>query len=353
MLLELKKEASEKDIKVKKMAEKIKGLLKTWNFNGHIGFSYKSEMLLNESYGMADFERNIPFDDQVRFYYGSITKQFVALCVMILCEENLISIEDYVSKYIPEYRHGDKVKIKHLLSMCSGVNDYFKEIIEPSIINDGSMSEEEFFVHKSEVLSTSISWDELLKKLNERELIITPGHEKSYSSTNYILVQQIIERVTGISLEEFIETRIFKPFEIVNAKFGSYKADVNSYCIYNDKRLLLGKGKYTTGDVFIVMSQAEMMKYLSRLGKDPILSQGGWKTFLSPIIDNYGMAWYKSGNWNYHSGKALGFASQVYVNLTDDITISIVGNIGSNSINGGFYKKAGSLITMLEVRALN
>lgn len=65
------------------------------------------------------------------------------------------------------------------------------------------------------------------------------------------------------------------------------------------------------------------------------------------------MAWYKAGKWNCHSGRGLGFVCQVYVNLTDDITISIVGNMGDDSIDGGFYKKIRCLITMLEVRALN
>lgn len=353
MLLECKKEVAEKDIKVKKMVEKIKGLMRTWNFNGHISFSYKSEMLLNEAYGMADFEKNMPFDDELGFFYGSITKQFLAISVMMLCEENMISMEDYISQYIPELKQGDKVKIKHLLSMCSGVIDYVGQIIEPSLINDGSMSEEEFLVYKLDVLYASISWEELLEMINDKELQFTPGEKKKYCNTNYILIQQIIERVTGISLEEFLETRIFKPFGIVNAKFGSYESDVNSYCLHKDKRYLLGKGRGNAGDGSIVMSQAEMMKYLSKVGKDPIISEESWKTMLSPNIDNYGMAWFKVGNWNYHGGTGLGYICQVYVNLIDDITISIIGNLGPESINGGFYEKIGYLITMLEVRALN
>ena len=123
---------------------------------------------------------------------GSITKQFTAAGILLLQQEKKLSIDDRLSKYVPEYVHGDDVTLRQMLNMVSGISDN-----DPGIYGDQ--------------LTQPITRKEMLANLNKLPLIWKPGTRMVYTNTNYNLLGLVIERVSGQSYLAFLREHIFSP----------------------------------------------------------------------------------------------------------------------------------------------
>jgi len=123
---------------------------------------------------------------------GSITKQFTAAGILLLQQEKKLSLDDRLSKYVPEYVHGDEVTLRQMLNMVSGISDN-----DPGIYGDQ--------------LTQPITRKEMLANLNKLPLIWKPGTRMVYTNTNYNLLGLVIERVSGQSYLAFLREHIFSP----------------------------------------------------------------------------------------------------------------------------------------------
>jgi len=123
---------------------------------------------------------------------GSITKQFTAAGILLLQQEKKLSLDDRLSKYVPEYVHGDDVTLRQMLNMVSGISDN-----DPGIYGDQ--------------LTQPITRKEMLANLNKLPLIWKPGTRMVYTNTNYNLLGLVIERVSGQSYLAFLREHIFSP----------------------------------------------------------------------------------------------------------------------------------------------
>src|SRR5262249_53260607 len=100
-------------IEQKKVASHAVGVVK----DGHI--------VLARGYGFADLENDVPATAETVYRLGSITKQFTAMAIMLLAEEGKLSVDDELTKFLPDYPTGDrKVTIGHLLNHTSGIKSY-------------------------------------------------------------------------------------------------------------------------------------------------------------------------------------------------------------------------------------
>jgi CubicO group peptidase (beta-lactamase class C family) len=123
---------------------------------------------------------------------GSITKQFTAAAVLLLQQEGKLSIDDRLSKYVPEYRYADEITLRQMLNMISGISDD-----DPAIYGDH--------------LAKPISRKKMMANLNKLPLIYRPGKHMVYTNTNYNLLGLIVERVSGESFRMFLQRHIFRP----------------------------------------------------------------------------------------------------------------------------------------------
>jgi CubicO group peptidase (beta-lactamase class C family) len=161
------------------------------------------KFLYKRGYGMANLELNIPVSPQTVFYVGSISKQFVALCVVMLEKQGKLSFDDNVREHVPELpEYGTPITIGHLIHHTSGLRDYLT-LLDIAGIDFG-------FFHQQDVL-------ELISR--QKELNFIPGEEYLYSNSGYFLLGIIVERVSGRSLREFAEMNIFKPLGMKNSHF--------------------------------------------------------------------------------------------------------------------------------------
>ena len=151
---------------------------------------------------MASLERKVPITSSTVFPLASITKSFTAMSVLLAAERGLLSLDDDVSKYIPDWSNREhRVTIRHLLTHTSGLRDAY--VLQGWAPNNGSSN------------------DAFIKILSrQRGLNSVPGAEYQYNNGGYLLLGKILERASGQTLGAFADANIFKPLGMTGAYFN-------------------------------------------------------------------------------------------------------------------------------------
>lgn len=154
-----------------------------------VAVSQNGKIVVNKAYGSADLERDVPISTNTVFDAGSVRKQFVAAAILLLVEEGKLSLADDVRKYLPQLlSYGHKITVDHLLTHTSGIRDW-----QPLLNLAGGDP------------------DAMTMILRQRELNFAPGEEWSYSNSGYVLLPEIVARVSGMPFSEFARKRLFEP----------------------------------------------------------------------------------------------------------------------------------------------
>jgi CubicO group peptidase (beta-lactamase class C family) len=163
------------------------------------------EIVLAKGYGMANLDLGVAITPDSVFRIGSTSKQFTALCVALLAREGTLDLDASVTEYVPELPvdvYGG-VTVRHMVHHTSGILDYLNLQAFRGIGDEAPYPPEEAI----EVLS----WQ---KKLN-----FQPGERYLYSNSGYFLLGLIVERVSGQTLAEFAQARIFGPLGMAHTHF--------------------------------------------------------------------------------------------------------------------------------------
>lgn len=176
--------------------------------------SQNGQMVVNRAYGAADLERRTPLTTNSVFDAGSLVKQFVAAATLLLVADGKLSLADNIRKHLPQIPdYGHKITIDHLLTHTSGIRDW-----------TGIMP------------LTSTPTDALTITLRQRGLNFIPGEEWSYSNVGYVLLKEIVARVSGQSFSEFTRKRLFEP---LGMNHTAYRTDLRA--VVKDRALAYDK----------------------------------------------------------------------------------------------------------------
>ncbi|HAQ61087.1 TPA: aminopeptidase [Candidatus Delongbacteria bacterium] len=169
-----------------------------------VGVIQNGKFIYKKSFGMANLDYDIPITADSKFDIGSAAKQFTAAGIALLVLEKKLSLNDDIRKYIPEMNDfGNVITIDHLLHHTSGLKDY------TSLLNLSLNAQfSEFYFDNNDCLN-------LLFK--QKDLNFKPGEMHSYSNSGYLLLGEIISRVSGISFAEYVTEKIFKPIGMYNS----------------------------------------------------------------------------------------------------------------------------------------
>lgn len=170
------------------------------NFSGSILVSQNNEIIHSAGYGFANNELKVPNTPDTQFYIASLTKQFTSLAIMQLQEQGLLNINDSIDKFFPEFPNSSKITIKHLLIHSAGLHD--------------------FTDNWDEIKQLDLSVRDIVDRFKVKELDFEPGAKVIYSSSGYILAGQIIEKVSGMTYADYIESQIFKPLDMSHSTYG-------------------------------------------------------------------------------------------------------------------------------------
>lgn len=158
------------------------------------------EIVYHKSAGMANRNAGIAINNQTGFRLASVSKSFTALAIMQLLEAGQLSLNDSVNNYIPELPESwQPITVKMLLTHESGIYDLLNDSWRPSLVNR---------------LTNNGAIDHFIANPG---LEFSPGSRADYSNSGYILLAEIIERVTGYSFSDYMRLHIFEPAGMVNS----------------------------------------------------------------------------------------------------------------------------------------
>ena len=181
---------------VPKVEEYLGKLVNEDQFSGAVLIAKGGAPIFSKAYGFADKEKQIANNVDTKFNIGSENKVFTMLAIGILADEGKLTFDDLLGKHLPNYPNQDaakKVTIRHLLTMTSGIGDFFG----PAFDN----------APKERILAIN----DYFPFFASKPLQFEPGKGNRYSNGGYIVLGAIIEKVTGKSYYDFVRERIFKP----------------------------------------------------------------------------------------------------------------------------------------------
>ena len=150
--------------------------------------------VLERGYGRASLELGVPISPESVFHVASVTKQFTAMSILLLARDGRLSIDDDVRRHLPEWAGPPGVTIRHLLTHTGGLRDVF------------------LLIEMAAPETSRPVQDQLVGLLaRQRGLSDEPGRRYVYNNGGYVLLAEIVKRVSGQSLRAFADDRIFRP----------------------------------------------------------------------------------------------------------------------------------------------
>jgi CubicO group peptidase (beta-lactamase class C family) len=170
-----------------------------------VGVSRSGKPIFERAYGMANLEYDVPNTPTTIFEAGSVSKQFTAAAVALLEQQGKLSLDDQVSKYIPELPDYDTpVTIRHMLNHTSGLRDWGTVALATGWPRG---TRTHTHAHVLDIVS------------RQQSLNYTPGAEYLYSNTGYNLAAIIVARVSGMSFAEFTRKNLFEPLGMTHTQW--------------------------------------------------------------------------------------------------------------------------------------
>jgi CubicO group peptidase (beta-lactamase class C family) len=288
------------------------------------------KVVFRKGYGKANLELGVPVEPDMVFRLGSITKQFTAVATLMLAEQGKLSLDDDITKFLPDYpTKGQRITIEHLLTHTSGIKSYT------------SLPEWLALWRKD------LTVKEIIDLFKNQPMDFAPGERWSYSNSGYILLGAIIEKVSGQTYQEFVEKNIFAPLGMKHSYY-----DVTVRLI---PRRVVGYSKANEGyqnAAYLSMTQPfsagalmssvdDLALWDAALYTEKLVKQQSLKRAWTPRLLNNGKSTHYGYGWSMstyeghpiieHSGGVNGFATDALRMPADRIFVAILTNKDSMS----------------------
>lgn len=287
-------------------------------FNGTILVAENGKVIYRKAFGYANKETKQLLKPEFCFDLASVSKQFTAMGIMILKERNKLSYDDKIMKYFPEFpAYGKDITVRNLLNNISGMPNY------------------EAFANKDNLTNA-----EILKIIEEREVSdANIGEQYVYNNAGYVMLGLIIEKVSNMSLAEFLKENIFRPLKMKNTLVGDTpKIDLKNRALGYS---VIGElddfevGHTGSGNMFSNVD--DLFLWDQALYTEKLVSKKTIEEAFTPVVlnngslSNYGFGWFltpekKSVN---HSGSRFGYRNFIMRDLDKKNTYIWLTNAGN------------------------
>ncbi len=206
------------DVRADKIMEALFNDHKIVGLSG--AYSLEGEIKWTSSEGHAHKEEKLPFTSKTLVRVASITKSMTAVAIMQLVDSHDLDIDKTIDLFLPEYEGHPyaKITVRHLLAHMSGIGAY------------QSGKEAETTNEYADLKSAA-------KVFDSRELLFKPGEKYAYTTYGYVILGRVIEAVSGIKYEAYMQEYIFEKAGMKNSGFEKFENN------YVGKSELYNKGK--------------------------------------------------------------------------------------------------------------
>ena len=294
----------------------------------------QGKVLCAEALGMANLELSVPLKSNDIFEIGSLTKQFTAVAILLLAQDNKLALNDSISQYIAGIKTTQgTVTLQHLLAHTSGLVD---PINEPTFL--------------ATRVQEAISLSELVDTFKNDHWIYPPGERGVYSNVGYSMLAYVIEQVTHSTYQDFLAKRIFKPLGLLStsqASFAVTKQKVTGYTFNQNtpRQHDLLNLNWAYGAADLLSNTQDLSRFTHALMQGDILTKKYTDILFSPITLNDGTE--TNGSFNYSlstigqsrvirsSGSTLGYSSHSIYLPMEQMYFVVLNN--SDGVNGGAW----------------
>lgn len=240
-------------------------------FHGQILIAEQGKIVFNKSYGKLP-NQDTPITTKTPLAVKSITKAFTAAAVLNLEQEGKLNLSDEVQVYFSKWPY-DGVTIKHLLTMTSGLPNFI-----------------EMAVNKGDTTKYMENLD-IVDFVSEYPVNVeTPAMRYNYQNSNYITLAALVEKISGMSYENYVSQKIFQPLELNNTYFQN---------LSQASEEVGGDNFYApSGDGNLYSTAEDLYRFEQSFYNDKILSEKNIKNTFSKTLladgslSTYGLAWW-------------------------------------------------------------
>lgn len=288
------------------------------------------KILHQRGYGMADLEHNRPITPDTVFNIASVSKHFTVFLILLLVHAGLLSLDDDVRRFVPEVPDfGKTITVRQLIHHTSGLREDWSMLTLAGWRSEDVILREDVF--------------QLIRR--QKELNFAPGEDYSYCNTGYHLLAEIARKVSGKSLRELGQERIFEPLgmkqtvfqddhrQIIPGRAASYAPKKGG----GFERILYGAGRAGPGNLhttILDLAKWDQNFYAPKVGNAKVIAESLTKAKLNngKVIDYGGglrLSTYRGLDTVEHGGVIAGFRSHLLRFPDQKFTVVILANVSS------------------------
>ncbi len=291
-----------------------------------------------QAYGDARLDPPTPAKPDMRYAIGSISKQFTAASILLLEQEGKLSLNDPISKWLPDLTQANDVTVREILSHTSGYQDFWPQDYVPPM------------------MLKPMPPQEILNRWAKKPLDFKPGTRWQYSNTNFVIAAQIVEKITHEPFFQFLHKNILGPLGLSSAvDFDKGKMTTEDAAGYTEYALgplrpapEEGAG-WMAGAGELAMTASDLAKWDISLIDRSLLSHKSYKQLETEVLlkngvgTHYGLG-VEVGMMNYHrmishSGEVSGFTAYNVVFPDDSAAVVVLTNQDASSAAGAIARR--------------
>lgn len=173
-------------------------------FSGVVRIMYRDSLVLERGLGLADREHGVRNTSATRFAIASIGKMFTGVAIAQLIDEGRLRWDDTVAAVLPAYPNRDRagrITVRQLLSHSAGLGSLFDD-------------------PRFKAMPAASDHFAMASSVADAPLRFAPGSRSSYSNEGFVVLGAIVERLSGMSFEQFVRTRVFAPAGMTRTIFA-------------------------------------------------------------------------------------------------------------------------------------
>lgn len=294
---------------------------------GQVLVSHRGKVIYDKCFGYANLEHQVPITQDTVFHVASVSKQITVLCALLLWEEGKLDIQADIRQYVGDLvAFSEPVTVYQLMHNISGIRDQWELLMMQGVRIDDTITMED--------LKRAIA--------KQRALNFAPGSEYLYSNSNFTLLAEMVERITGETLHQFAKRRIFDPLGMGHTCIKEHFSQIipgRAYS-YDDN----GEGGFcyhpinfaAYGATSLHTTAHDMMRVLENYGapkvgkpetieammERPILADGSQSIYGGGLM----LGEYKGQPYLEHGGVDAGYRAHVMRLPKEDLNIVILCN---------------------------
>jgi CubicO group peptidase (beta-lactamase class C family) len=343
--------------RIQKIDSLLNSLYSKEKINGNFLIAEKGKVIYSRSFGLANETTKEKLNENSIFELASCSKQFTAMGIMTLKEKGKLNLDDDINKYLPELSFYKGITVRNLLNHTGGLPDYMQ--LMDSLFDKSKIATNKDIIN--------------IFSKHQPKIVFEPNTKWEYSNTGYALLASIIEKASGLTYADYLNTAIFQPLKMKNTfvytrRLSPKKIDNYAFgYVYSDslkKYVLPDELKETkmviwldgiVGDGTVNSTVKDLLIWDRALYTNKLLTKEGMKAVfeLATLKDgakrNYGFGWGIEENADFgkianHNGGWPGYVTFIDRHITNDKTIIILQNhnnvsIPSKAIRNILYNK--------------